>query len=113
MHLINDCFWPRAAGRVLDYRTTAADPLQSFTLLLTRCRKPMRARLDSFDSGASSLALELSGSEVESLIRALEKLRLEPDWHFHFRSSFEEAGIGDIEFSSSGSAEHEYLKLEI
>ena len=72
----------------------------------------MRATLDSFDSGASSLALELSDSEIDSLIRALERLRREPEWHFHFRSSFEEAGIGGIEFSGSGSAEHGYLKLE-
>ena len=73
----------------------------------------MRAKLDSFESGASSLSLELSESEIDSLITALQKLRESPDWHFHYRSSFDEAGVGDIELSCSGSSEHNYLKLEV
>ena len=72
----------------------------------------MRAVLDKFESGSSSLSLELSKAEVESLIEALKRLRDNPSSHFHFRSSFEEDGVGDIEFSCSGEKEYHYLKLE-
>lgn len=72
----------------------------------------MRAKLANFVSGASALSLELSSSEIDSLIGALKVLRENPDSHFHFRSYFEEDGVGDIEFSCSGSTEHGNLRLE-
>ena len=73
----------------------------------------MLARIEDFESGAASLSLELSSAEVDSLIEALKKLKAQPDSHFHFRSTFERTGIGDIEFSCSGQTEHDYLKLEV
>ena len=73
----------------------------------------MLAKLDRFESGAASLSIELSDAEVDSLIEALKKLKAQPGSHFHYRSSFEQPDIGDIEFSCSGDTEHEYLKLEI
>lgn len=73
----------------------------------------MRAKLESSDSGASSLSLELSDAEVDSLIKALKMLKEQPSRHFHFRSSFDQPGVGDIEFSSSGATQHDYLKLEV
>lgn len=72
----------------------------------------MRAKLDNLESGASSLSLELSTPEINSLIDALQKLRECPDRHFHYRSSFDKAGIGDIEFSCGGSQEDSYLQLD-
>lgn len=72
----------------------------------------MRAKLDFFDSGAASLSLELSSEEVDSLIAALKKLKDEPASHFHYRSTLDQPGIGDIEISCSGKIEHEYLTLE-
>ena len=72
----------------------------------------MLAKLDNFESGAASLSLELSTAEVDLLIDALKKLKSQPDSHFHFRSTFEQPGVGDIEFSCSGDTEYDYLKLD-
>ncbi len=71
----------------------------------------MRAILNEFESGASGLSLELSTSEIDSLIEALLVLKRDPEWHFHYRSSFEEPGIGDIEISNSGNEKYTYLEL--
>ncbi len=73
----------------------------------------MLARLEKSESGAASLSLEFSAAEVGSLIEALKKLKLQPESHFHFRSTFKQSGIGDIQFSCSGETEHGYLRLEI
>ena len=71
----------------------------------------MYAHLTSFESGAHSLSLTLSESEIDDLIEALKMLKRDPEWHFHYRSSFEEPGIGDIEISNSGDDTCPYLSL--
>lgn len=73
----------------------------------------MKAQLTDFGTGWHGLSLELSVSEVEKLIDALEALRSGSD-HIHFRSDFTgDPGIGDIEVSCCGQAEHKDLVLDV
>jgi len=72
----------------------------------------MRAKLNSPDSSPSSLSIELSRSEIERLIESLEKLKDDSDWDFHYRTSLNESGIGEIKFSSSGDSESDDFQLE-
>jgi len=72
----------------------------------------MHAHLEDFKTGRFGLFLTLSASEIDELIEALKLLKRDPEWHFHFRSSFEEHGIGDIEISNGGDEDFPYLKLE-
>lgn len=73
----------------------------------------MKAHLTDFRTGWFGLSLELSLSEVEKLIGALEALKSGSD-HFHFRSDFTgEPGIGDVEVSCCGQTEHPDLMLDL
>ena len=72
----------------------------------------MHAHLEDFKTGRYGLSLTLSASEIDELIEALKLLKRDPEWHFHFRSSFEENGIGDIEISNGGDEDFPYLTLE-
>ena len=72
----------------------------------------MRASVESFESGWSSVSIELSTGEIDSLIEALEQLKRDQD-HFHYRSTFEgEPCVGDIEVSCSGDTEFKNLVLD-
>lgn len=72
----------------------------------------MTAHLTNFENGMHSLSLTLSVSEIDELIEALNMLKCNPELHFHYRSSFEQQGIGDIEVSNGGDVAFPYLKLE-
>ena len=71
----------------------------------------MQAHLEDFKTGRFGLSLTLSASEIDDFIEALMMLKHDPDWHFHYRSSFEEPGVGDIKISNSGDDTCSYLTL--
>ena len=71
----------------------------------------MHAHLEDFKTGRYGLSLTLSASEIDDLIAALKLLKQDPEWHFHYRSSFEQSGIGDIEVSNGGDGPFPYLEL--
>ncbi|MEC7584989.1 MAG: hypothetical protein VYE77_11785 [Planctomycetota bacterium] len=73
----------------------------------------MKSNLTDFKTGWFSLALELSTSEIDQLIGALEALKGGSD-HFHFRSDFTGGpGLGDIEVSCCGHTQHMDLVLDV
>lgn len=72
----------------------------------------MKAHLSDFKTGWYGLSLELSVSEIDNLVRALETLKGGGD-HFHFRSDFTgDPGIGDVEVSCCGTTDHMALVLD-
>ncbi len=86
-------------------------PLQlSFNVRCTG--NEMKATLTDFKTGWFGLSLELSSREIDELTEALQQLK-STQGHFHYRSTFEGAtGIGDVEFSCSGSEETNDLALD-
>jgi hypothetical protein len=58
----------------------------------------MNATLDDWKNGWFGLGLGLAPAEVDALIAHLQRLKADPDQHFHIASEYKgNGGIGDIE----------------
>lgn len=60
----------------------------------------MRASLEDWKNNWFGLSLALNPQEIDRLIALLQKLRADPEEHFHITSDYKaDSGLGDIEVS--------------
>lgn len=72
----------------------------------------MRATLENWKNNWFGLSLELNPQEIDRLIVLLQKLKADPEQHFHLASDYKaDSGIGDIEVSVKSSCEPDNLFL--
>lgn len=60
----------------------------------------MRTKLNDWKNGWFGVELSIRPEEIDRLIKLLQRIKDDPDQHFHISSDFTgESGIGDIEVS--------------
>jgi len=72
----------------------------------------MRSELEDWGNGWHGLRLSIKSHEIEHLIGLLQRLRQDPEQHFHISSDYSgTGGVGDIEISVSDDHELSNMRL--
>lgn len=73
----------------------------------------MISDLEDFKTGWFGVSFGLKLIEIDALIEALNSMKADPDYHFHFRSGWEgEGGIGDVEIYLADDTEKDDLQID-
>ena len=72
----------------------------------------MHAELEDWNNGWYGVRLALRPAEIDRLLVLLQRLRQDPDQHFHIASDYTgSGGLGDIEVSVASQSEVDNMHL--